>query len=68
MTVINKIYFISNQKVMIDLDLAGLYGVETKRLKEQVKRNIHRFLKILCLNYRKRIRELEVAICDHQFR
>jgi ORF6N domain len=42
-TVINKIYFIRNQKVMIDRDLAGLYGVETKRLKEQVKRNIHRF-------------------------
>jgi ORF6N domain len=44
-TVINKIYFIRNQKVMIDRDLAGLYGVETKRLKEQVKRNIHRFPK-----------------------
>lgn len=42
-TVINKIYFIRNQKVMIDRDLAMLYGVETKRLKEQVKRNIDRF-------------------------
>jgi S-adenosylmethionine synthetase len=42
-TVINKIYFIRNQKVMIDRDLAMLYGVETKRLKEQVKRNIVRF-------------------------
>lgn len=39
----NKIYFIRNQKVMLDSDLASLYGIETKRLKEQVKRNINRF-------------------------
>jgi hypothetical protein len=39
----NKIYFIRNQKVMLDRDLATLYGIETKRLKEQVKRNISRF-------------------------
>lgn len=38
-----KIYFIRNQKVMLDSDLAQLYGVETKRLKEQVKRNLTRF-------------------------
>ena len=42
-TISNKIYFIRNQKVMFDRDLAFLYGVETKRLKEQVKRNISRF-------------------------
>lgn len=42
-TISNKIYFIRNQKVMLDRDLASLYGVETKRLKEQVKRNISRF-------------------------
>jgi hypothetical protein len=39
----NKIYFIRNQKVMFDSDLATLYGIETKRLKEAVKRNITRF-------------------------
>ena len=39
----NKIYFIRNQKVMFDSDLALLYGIETKRLKEAVKRNITRF-------------------------
>lgn len=39
----NKIYMIRNQKVMIDRDLAVLYEVETKRLKEAVKRNIDRF-------------------------
>ncbi|MBK7129995.1 MAG: ORF6N domain-containing protein [Crocinitomicaceae bacterium] len=40
---LNKIYLIRGQKVMLDRDLAELYGVETKRLKEQVKRNIKRF-------------------------
>ncbi len=40
---INKIYFIRGMKVMIDRDLAELYGVETKQLKRQVKRNIERF-------------------------
>ncbi len=39
----NKIYFVRSQKVMLDRDLALLYGIETKRLKEQVKRNISRF-------------------------
>ena len=39
----NMIYLVRGQQVMIDSDLAKLYGVETKRLKEQVKRNIHRF-------------------------
>ncbi|MGZ4056531.1 MAG: ORF6N domain-containing protein [Bacteroidia bacterium] len=41
--IINKIFYIRGQKVMLDSDLAGLYGVETKRLKESVKRNILRF-------------------------
>jgi hypothetical protein len=39
----SKIYFIRGQKVMMDADLAEMYGVETKRLKEQVKRNRDRF-------------------------
>ena len=38
-----KIYFFRGTKVMLDRDLAELYGVETKRLKEQVRRNIDRF-------------------------
>jgi ORF6N domain-containing protein len=42
-TVMSKIYFIRGQKVMLDSDLSDLYQVETKRLKEQVKRNISRF-------------------------
>ena len=39
----NKIYEIRGQKVMLDRDLAAHYGVETRRLNEQVKRNVERF-------------------------
>jgi hypothetical protein len=42
-TIISKIYLIRGQKVMIDRDLAELYGIETKVLKQAVKRNIERF-------------------------
>ena len=41
--ILTKIYFIREQKVMVDRDLAELYGVETRRLNEQVKRNLSRF-------------------------
>lgn len=41
--IMNKIYLIRQQKVMLDRDLAILYGVETKRLKEAVRRNLIRF-------------------------
>ena len=39
----NKIFIIRGVQVMIDRDIAELYGVETRRLNEQVKRNIERF-------------------------
>jgi phage regulator Rha-like protein len=41
--IINKIYIIRGHKVMLDSDLAEMYGVETKQLKRQVRRNITRF-------------------------
>ena len=41
--IMNKIYLIRGKKVMLDQDLAELYDVETKRLNEQVKRNLSRF-------------------------
>lgn len=41
--VMNKIYVVRNVKVMLDRDLAELYGVETKVLKQAVKRNPKRF-------------------------
>ncbi len=39
----NKIYYIRKQKIMLDRDLAELYGVQAIRLREQVKRNIEKF-------------------------
>jgi len=39
----NRIFLIRGLKVMLDVDLAGLYGVSTSRLNEQVKRNRDRF-------------------------
>ncbi len=41
----NKIYVIRGQRVMLDADLALLYGVETKALNQAVKRNLDRFPK-----------------------
>jgi len=43
--ILNKIYMIDGEKIMLDSDLALLYNVETKRLKEAVKRNRERFPK-----------------------
>ncbi|MCP4651937.1 MAG: ORF6N domain-containing protein [Candidatus Omnitrophica bacterium] len=39
----NKIFTIRGHRVMLDSDLAELYGVETKQLTRQVRRNIDRF-------------------------
>jgi hypothetical protein len=39
----HRIYLIRDQKVMLDKDIAEIYGIATKRLNEQVKRNRHRF-------------------------
>lgn len=41
--IVNKIYYIRKQKIMLDRDLAELYGVQAIRLREQVKRNLGRF-------------------------
>jgi hypothetical protein len=42
-TIQSKIYEIRGRKAMLDFDLAEMYGIETKRLKEAVRRNIERF-------------------------
>ena len=39
----NRILFVRGQKVLLDTDLAGLYGVETRALNQAVKRNLERF-------------------------
>ena len=41
--IVGKILLLRNKKVMIDDDLSKLYGVETKQLKRQVRRNLDRF-------------------------
>lgn len=60
-----RIYLIRNQKVMLDSDLADLYGVPTKRLNEQVKRNIERFPKDFMFRLTKKEKNEVVAKCDH---
>ena len=42
-SIVKKIVFLRGEKVLLDHDLAGLYGVETKVLKQAVRRNIKRF-------------------------
>ena len=44
-TIVSKILFLRNEKVLLDRDLAEMYGVETKQLKRAVRRNIDRFPK-----------------------
>jgi hypothetical protein len=46
----SRIYQLRGYKVMLDADLAVMYGVETRVLKQAVRRNKSVFLKILCLN------------------
>jgi hypothetical protein len=53
------------QRVIIDADLAALYGVKTKRLKEQVKRNSVRFPADFVLQLTEIERQEVVAKCDH---
>ena len=40
---ISKIYYLRKEKIMLDRDLAALYGVKAIRLREQVKRNLSKF-------------------------
>jgi ORF6N domain len=63
--VMTKILLIRDKKVMIDRDLAELYGVSTKRLNEQVKRNIKRFPVDFMFQLTGEEKEELVAICDH---
>ena len=39
----NRIYTVRGKQVMLDFDLASLYGIETKALKQSVRRNLKRF-------------------------
>ena len=63
--ILSKILFIRGLKVMIDRDLAELYGVTTKRLNEQVKRNLQRFPVDFMFQLSIKEKEEVVTICDH---
>jgi ORF6N domain-containing protein len=59
------ILLIRGQRVMLDSDLANLYGVPTKRLNEQVKRNRNRFPDDFVFQLTVEEKVKVVAICDH---
>ena len=60
-----RILFLRGQKVMLDSDLAEIYGVTTKRLNEQVKRNKERFPKDFMFLLTTEEKAEVVANCDH---
>jgi len=63
--IMSKILLIRDQKVMVDSDLAALYGVTTKQLNQQVKRNIKRFPSNFMFQLTEIEKEYVVANCDH---
>jgi hypothetical protein len=58
------IVMLRRQKVLLDADLARLYGVSTKRLNEQVRRNLERFPRLHVSAHESRGYTVEVANCD----
>lgn len=60
-----RILLVRGEKVIIDADLAEFYGVSTKRLNEQVKRNKDRFPKDFMFQLNTPEKAEVVAICDH---
>jgi phage regulator Rha-like protein len=63
--IMSKILLIRNQKVIIDRDLAELYGTTTKKLNQQVKRNINRFPEHFMFELTEIEKEYVVTNCDH---
>lgn len=61
---VNLIYTIRGHQVMLDTDLASIYGVQTKRLNEQVKRNIERFPETFRFQLTDEEKNELVANCD----
>ncbi len=61
----DAILLIRAMRVMIDTDLAGLYGVSTKRLNEQVRRNRDRFPEDFMFRLSAKEKAEVVANCDH---
>ena len=60
-----KIFTIRNTRVMVDRDLAELYGIETKKLNQAVKRNLKRFPNDFMFQLRDDEQKELVTNCDH---
>jgi hypothetical protein len=63
-TIANKILFLRNEKVLLDRDLAELYGVSTKALNQAVKRNARRFPSDFMFRLTKKEKDELVTNCD----
>ena len=63
-TIANKILFLRNEKVLLDRDLAELYGVSTKALNQAVKRNARRFPPDFMFRLTKKEKDKLVTNCD----
>jgi hypothetical protein len=61
----SKILVLRGQRVMLDADIAGLYGVTTSRLKEQVRRNCERFPPDFMFQLTRTEKAEVIAKCDH---
>jgi hypothetical protein len=59
------IIHLRGRKVILDSDLARIYGVNTKKLNQAVKRNIHRFPSDFLFQLSQKEKEEVVTICDH---
>ena len=62
--IVHRIFFIRGRKVLLDFDLARLYGVETRALKQQVRRNIERFPDDFMFNLTKKEWDELITNCD----
>jgi len=63
--ILSRIFLIRGVKVIVDADLAEFYGVPTKRLNEQVKRNADRFPEDFMFQLDQEEKDELVAKCDH---
>jgi intracellular sulfur oxidation DsrE/DsrF family protein len=63
--IVQRIFYIRLQKVMFDFDLAEMYGVETRVLKQAVKRNINRFPKDFMFQLTKKEFHEVITNCDN---
>ena len=63
--ILKRIHILRGQKILIDRELAQLYGVETRELKQQVKRNINRLPSDFMFELTKEEKDELITKCDH---